>query len=584
MIEILTNFHFLRPYAFLSLLPLFYLVIKNYRQQSNVIAHWTKVCDNELLPYLLENGGGKHSHFALWLGSFIAFMAIFALAAPTWERLPSPAFRNDSALVIALNLSESMNAQDLKPSRLIRARYKIADLLAQRKDGQTALLVYSGAAFTVTPLTNDIETIHSQLEALTTDIMPSGGNNPVAGLEKAVDLLKQAGLPQGNILLITDSAEAAKSLPFAKNLGMYRLSILGVGTTEGAPVALPEGGFAKDEFGQIIVPKLQIAELSELATAGKGRFQIMTADDSDIQNLLKIFDSALTQTSADKTDLFLEQWEDNGHWLILLILPWAAWQFRKGTFYLAILFLLPLPKNSYAFEWQNLWRTPDQQAQREYQKQQFSQAAEKFENPEWKATAQYKAGDFDKATEQFQQLNNFYNQGNALAKKGQLKEALAAYEQAVKENPYDNDAKFNKELVEKELEKQQKKDKENKPQDSQQSEPQQNEKSDKDSQKQQENNKESDSKQNQKEEHKAGDNPDKKEDSKEEKTKQENTPEKQNESTKQDENKNDTKKQVEAEKVTTEQQQANEQWLKRIPDDPATLLKRKFKYQYSQQP
>jgi Ca-activated chloride channel family protein len=580
MTEFLTNFHFLRPYAFLALIPLLYLAIKNYRQHSSSTAHWSKICDHELLPYLLEKSSGKHSSFTFWLAIFMAFVAIFALAAPTWQRLPAPAFRNNSALVIALNLSESMNAEDVKPSRLVRARYKIADLLAQRKDGQTALLVYSGAAFTVTPLTNDIETIHSQLEALTTDIMPSAGNNPVAGLTKAVELLKQAGLPQGHILLITDSAEVSQAVPFAKKLGAYQLSVLGVGTSEGAPIALPEGGFAKDEFGQILVPKLQTGELSELAAAGNGRFQIMSADDSDIKNLLQTFDMPLTQKPSDKTNLFFEQWEDSGYWLILLILPWATWQFRKGGFYLVILFLLPLPKNSYAFDWQNLWHTPDQQAQRAYDKQQFSKAAEKFENPEWKAAANYQAKNYDKATEQFQQSNNFYNQGNALAKKGQLKEALAAYEQAVKENPFDHDAKFNKELVEKELEKQQK-NQENKPQDSQKSEPKENEKSDKDSQKKEGENKESDSKPAQKEEHKAGDNPDKKEDSAQEKSKQESTPEKQNEAK---ESAKDKKGEpVQAEKLTTEQQQANEQWLKRIPDAPATLLKRKFKYQYSQE-
>ncbi len=583
MTEILTNFHFLRTYAFLALIPLIYLVIKNYRHGSNSTAHWAKVCDAELLPYLLKKSGSKHSPFAFWLASFMAFTAIFVLSAPTWQRLPAPAFRNNSSLVIALNLSESMNAEDVKPSRLVRARYKIADLLAQRKDGQTALLVYSGAAFTVTPLTNDTETIHSQLEALTTDIMPSGGNNPVAGLTKAVELLKQAGLPQGHILLIADSAEASQAVPFAKKLGAYRLSVLGVGTTEGAPVALPEGGFAKDEFGQILVPKLKAAELSELAAAGNGRFQILTTDDSDVKNLLKAVDTPLTQTSDDKTNLFLDQWEDNGAWLILLVLPWAAWQFRKGAFYLAILFLLPLPKNSYALEWQNLWRTPDQQAQRDYQKQQFSQAAEKFQNPEWKAAAKYKAADFDNAAAQFQSLGNAYNQGNALAKKGQLKEALAAYEQAVKENPDNADAKFNKEIVEKALEKQQKQNEKNKPKDSQQSEPQQKEKSEKGSEKQKSGDeKESDSKPEQKEEHKAGENQEaKKEDSKEEKAKSDSAPEKQNES--KSSPKNDAKKQVEAEKLTTEQQQANEQWLKRIPDDPASLLKRKFKYQYSQQ-
>lgn len=580
MTEFLNNFHFLRPYAFLAILPLIYLAIKNYRQHSNLVAHWSKICDRELLPHLLEKSGSKNSRFTFWLGHFIAFIAVISLAAPTWERLPAPAFRNNSSLVIALNLSESMNAQDIKPSRLIRARYKIADLLDQRKDGQTALLVYSGAAFTVTPLTNDVETIHSQLEALTTDIMPSSGNNPVAGLKKAVELLKQAGLPQGHILLITDHLGNSDAIAFAKQLSGYQLSVLGVGTTDGAPIALPEGGFVKDESGQILIPKLQSTELSELAAAGKGYFQIMTADDSDIKNLLQTFDTPLTQTPLDKTNLFLDQWEDNGYWLILLILPWAAWQFRKGAFYLVILFLLPIPKNSYAFDVQNLWKTPDQQAQKAYQKHDYAKAAEKFENPEWKAAANYQAKNFDKAAAEFQQTNNFYNLGNALAKKGELQQALAAYEQAIKDNPFDNDAKANKEIVEKELEKQ-KQQQENKPQDSQKSEPKKDEKSDKDSQKKDGENNESESKPEHKDEHKAGENPDKKDDSKEEKSKQEADSEKQDES--KEKSKNEQKKEIETPKLTTEQQQANEQWLKRIPDDPATLLKRKFKYQYSQQ-
>jgi Ca-activated chloride channel family protein len=404
--------------------------------------------------------------------------------------------------------------------------------------------------------------------------MPAEGNNTVAALEKAVDLLKQAGLQQGHILLITDSANNAEE--FAKKSN-YQLSVLGIGTTEGAPIALPEGGFAKDKSGQILIPKLQHDELQKLATVGKGRFQLMTADDSDVKNLLEIFDTPVTQMPTDKTNLFLEQWEDNGYWLILLILPWAAWQFRKGAFYLAILFLLPIPKNSYAFDLQNLWKTPDQQAQKIYQKKDYAKAAEKFENPDWKASAQYQSGDFDNAAKHFEHTKNFYNLGNALAKKGELQQALNAYEQAINENPYDNDAKANKEIVEKALEKQKQ---ENKQQDSQKSEQQKNEKSDQDSQKKEGENKESDSKPEQKNEHKAGENPDKKENSKQnEQSNQES--EKQEES--KEKSKNEHKKDVEAQKITTEQEQANEQWLKRIPDDPATLLKRKFKYQYSQE-
>ncbi|MGR9073187.1 MAG: VWA domain-containing protein, partial [Gammaproteobacteria bacterium] len=160
----MAEFHFIRPLWLLSLLPysaLLWLAFKNKLGQGD----WTGVCDAELLPYILERRAGKTSRGPAVCVAAAAFLAIVALAGPTWERLPSPAFRNDAALVILLDLSRSMDAADVKPSRLVRARYKIADMLKRRKDGQTALAVYAADAFTVTPLTDDVETINSQLSA-----------------------------------------------------------------------------------------------------------------------------------------------------------------------------------------------------------------------------------------------------------------------------------------------------------------------------------------------------------------------------------------------------------------------------------
>jgi Ca-activated chloride channel family protein len=587
MMSLLAEFHFLNPTAFFALLPLFFLSIKAYRQNTTSTTYWEKICDRELLPFLLENTANKNTRWTFWLANIFALIAITALAAPTWQRLPTPAFRNNAALVIALNLSQTMNAEDVKPSRLVLARYKISDLLSQRKDGQTALLVYSGTAFTVTPLTTDIETIRSQLEALTSDIMPSEGNNTVAAIDKSIDLLKQAGLPKGHILLVTDSVESSKSLPVAAKLTSYQLSILGVGTSDGAPIALPEGGFAKDEYGEIQVPKLNVSQLKELAKAGKGYYQSMTADDSDISQLLKIFDTPMNSaTLADKTNLWLEQWDDKGAWLLFLIIPWAAWQFRKGAIYVALLFVLPFPQDSYALEWPDLWQTKDQQAQKAYQQKKYDQAAKTFNNAQWQAASTYKAGDLDKATTQFQNLQNNYNLGNALAKKGQLKEALAAYEQAVKENPYDEDAKFNKDIVKTELEKQQRQ--QNSSSQSQEKEKEKNEKSAENSSQSKDEknteNKDSSDESKDQPEHKAGDNPPSKKETAQPEDKHQNHSQQANkDESKSSQKENNTKQQTQEVELTAEQQQANEQWLKRIPDDPASLLKKKFKYQYSQQ-
>lgn len=589
----LADFHFIRPYWLLAVIPymvILALMLRNKLNQGN----WSAVCDAALLPYILQEKAVNQSRWPLTAGAIAALLVIIALAGPTWERLPSPVFRNDSAVVIALDLSRSMDAADIKPSRLIRARYKIADILKQRKDGQTALLVYAGDAFTVTPLTDDTETIASQLEALNTDIMPSQGSDTALVLEKAVELFKQAGLQKGQILLVTDGVDMDKTLGTVKSLDKYQLSILGVGTDDGAPIALPEGGFLKDEQGNIVVPKLNSHELTKLAQAGNGVYQPITANDADIQTVLAALDKPVQQQGKENTNLLLEQWADKGPWLLLLVLPLAALSFRKGLLCFALLLILPLPKNSYALGWQDLWQTKDQQAQQTFKKQDYAKAAEQFENPDWKAAAHYKAGEYDKALENLKSsksASSAYNQGNALAQSGQLEEALKAYEKALGLNPNDADAKANKEIVEKELEKQKQ---EQKNQDQQKDDKQQ---SKGDSQQ----NKDGEQSEKSDEQKKAEEKPEQKPEQKQSDKQQ--SAENQEQQNKPEEKKPEAEKPQQAEQnedqakaqppqqteatpsnaqPTDEQQQANEQWLKRIPDDPAGLLKRKFKYQYGQ--
>jgi Ca-activated chloride channel family protein len=585
----LAEFHFIRPYWLLAIIPFVVIVVLILRKKLSQ-GNWSTVCDIDLLPYLLQEKTVNQSRWPITTGVIATLLIITALAGPTWLRMPSPVFRNESALVIALDLSLSMDAEDIKPSRLIRARYKIADILKQRKDGQTALLVYAGDAFTVTPLTDDTETIDSQLSALTTDIMPSDGNNTELVLEKAVELFKQSGLQKGQILLVTDETNNDKVLSVAKNLDNYSLSILGVGTNDGAPIALPEGGFLKDKQGSIVVPKLNASYLENLATAGKGTYQTITANDSDIKSLLANIDKPIQQEGKENKNLLLDQWEDKGPWLLLFVLPLAALSFRKGFLCVGLLLLLPLPKNSYAFEWHDLWQSKDQQAQQAYKKNQFVQAANLFENQDWKAVAHFKAGEYDKALENLKSNQtelSAYNQGNALAQSGQLEQAVKAYEKALTLKPDDADAKYNKELVEKELEKQkqdqQKQDKKE-DQSKENSEQQKtNDKSEKSEQQKASEQKPEQSNERKSEQQKADEqkaDEDKKQQDKNDNKKAE---AQQTEQKKPDDSKADKEKSMSAqEKPSTEEQQANEQWLKRIPDDPAGLLKRKFKYQYGQ--
>lgn len=603
----LTQFHFLRPWWLLALIPFIGGMWTLWR--SNVKqARWSQVCDAELLPYLLHaNANQVHLGQREVLGAVVV-LAIIALAGPTMERIQVPAFSNAAALVIVLDLSHSMDAKDITPSRLLRARYKIADILKQRKDGQTALVVYAGEAFTVTPLTTDTETINNQLSALQTDIMPSQGSDTGLALQRAMMLLKQAGSPLGQIILVTDGIDDA-AFAIAQTLGDVHLSVLGIGTVEGAPIPLAEGGFLKDAQGSIVIPKLDIAQLAKLANTGHGSYQTSTANDEDIQQLMRAINRSMTDVDSKNTTLQLAQWSDLGPWLAVLIVPFAAILFRKGVLVFALLCFLPMPKTSYALTWQDVWQTPDQQAQQAYKQQDYAKAAELFVDPKWKSAAYYQAGEYAKAAELGLKSDSdsadFYNQANALAQAGKLQEAVAGYEHALKLNPNNADAKYNKEIVEKELDKEREKQQKN--DDQQKSSEQNSNNQDKQSSSQQQNKpsssqqsdinstNESSSEQDtsgspeQKPEHPdLADKPPPASDKDHSATEEKKTAQQQSEAAEKnaasEKNKSSAKPAVaEQADLSAEQKQANEQWLKRIPDDPAGLLKRKFLYQYGQQ-
>ncbi|MGZ8239996.1 MAG: VWA domain-containing protein [Methylobacter sp.] len=596
----LADFHFIRPYWLLAVIPYIVILALIFRHKLNH-GNWAAVCDAALLPFILQEKPVRQSRWQLTAGALGALLVIIALAGPTWERLPLPVFRNDSALVIALDLSRSMDAEDIKPSRLIRARYKITDILKRRKDGQTALLVYAGDAFTVTPLTNDTDTIESQLSALNTDIMPSQGSNTPVVLQKAVELFKQGGIQKGQIVLLTDGVDLDRTLPTVKTLNSYRLSILGVGTTESAPIALPEGGFLKDDQGNIVIPRFNVNELTKLAQAGNGIYQTITANDVDIETLLSTLDQPVIQQGEEQKTLFLVQWEDKGPWLLLLVLPLAALTFRKGLLCFALLLLLPLPKNSYAFEWEDLWHTRDQQAKQAFKNKHYDQAAQLFENPDWKAAAQYRADQKELGEMKTPKTaTGFYNQGNVLAKYKRYEEAIAAYNEALKRSPATQlaeDTKYNKDIVEKELKKQQQQKQQNQQKDDKQKQSKGDSSKDQESgqeEKQEDKSAQPDTNDQKKSEKESGQQQSDKQPSSENQQPPGKSEEKKEEGEKaqqaeqQRKDKDQEKPDQQAGQIPSEVQpkdeteQANEQWLNRIPDDPVGLLKRKFKYQYGQ--
>ncbi len=577
------EFLFLRP-AWLLLIPVILLATGALAFRRLGPGSWQHLVDPELAPYILSGRRVSADRDFRWvLLAVTGTLAALALAGPAWERIEQPVFRSDQALVVALDLSRSMDAQDLSPSRMERARLKILDLLERRDGGQTALVVYSANAFTVTPLTSDTDTIASLVNSLSTDIMPSRGSYPIAAIEKGKDLLEQARVPVGEVLLITDGGTSPAAERYARSLrdSGFTLSVLGVGTKEGAPIPRSTGGFVTDPRGRIAVPELEEADLKKLAKAGGGRYASLAPDGRDLDYLLSGETSSRSQT--DDT-LATDQWREEGPWLVLLLLPFAALAFRKG-WVLAIAFIAVVPSGpAEASLWDDLWRTPDQQAHRALDDGDAERAQELFENPEWAAVAGYRAGDFPGSAAGFaggETAASLYNLGNALTRLGEFESALDAYEAALELDPNDEDATYNRDLIRQLLDQQQQEQQEQQNQDSSQE-------SGGESQDQSQQNSEQqgmDAQQQSDSQSESGD-PSERQDGEMTEEELEALQRALEEAAQEaEENPDGEPQQLSEEELAAlrrmqEQEQAMEQWLRRIPNDPGGLLRRKFRYQY----
>jgi len=458
------SFHFLQPLWFLALIPLA-LWLWLAQRQGDTDSSWRRVCDRHLLPYVVNRPVRHAGNLGLWLLAAGWLLAVTALADPVWQKRPQPVYRSQQALVVVLDLSRSMSSGDLKPSRLDRARYKVADILKQRGEGQTALVVFAGDAFAVSPLTSDTNTIRALLEPLQPGLMPVQGSRVDLGLEKAAELFRQAGVRHGDILLITDGFEDARALDTARRLygAGYRVSVLGVGTSEGAPVPDGQGGYVRDAAGSVVMAALKPARLQQLAAAGGGNYSTITANADDLKTLLPRA-TATPATQMAKTDLKTDVWRSEGPWLVLALLPLAAVAFRRGWLLslplLVMTVLYSAPQPAMAAGWDDLWQRRDQQADAALRAGDLQRAQALARQPQRLGTAAYRAGHYDKALQAFARSEGpqgDYNRGNALAQLGRYQDAIAAYDKALKADPGLDDAVYNKAQVEKLLQQQKQK-------------------------------------------------------------------------------------------------------------------------------
>ena len=497
--DFLNQFHFLRPEWFVALVPLMLLVVlirKTTAKQSG----WQSVIPSHLYQHMVIGKTEMGVKPPMWMLAFVWVVSVTALAGPTWERLPQPVYQLKMGHVIVIDMSLSMRATDMTPDRLTRAKYKAIDLVNAIGEGEMGLVAYAGDAFVISPLTEDAGNITTLIPSLSPEIMPVPGSDPLLGIESAAELLTNAGYNSGMIYWITDGIELEQQQELQEYVASvpFTVNALTVGTIEGAPIRQQSGELLKDFTGSIVIPKLNESAVKGVVKTSGGRFESFTSNDNDIDALaaVSLLDKGSSEEDEEESNLQGDQWKEVGPYLLLLLLPFAAFAFKRGLVFIVLVGLLSpsIVKNAHAAQnigtsqgaqsipsskmveestpatvnkpeplawWQKPFMNDNQEALNKYQRGKYKDAVSQFNSEAWKASSLFKSGDYEGALNAYKNIpgaESLYNQGNALAKLGKLEEAIEKYEQALDEAPEFEDAKINKKVVEDLLKQQQQQD------------------------------------------------------------------------------------------------------------------------------
>ncbi|MCQ4313398.1 VWA domain-containing protein [Pseudomonas stutzeri] len=441
--------HLLRPFWLLILpLPIWLLWRLWHRQRQ--IGRWQRLLPEAFHAALLTRGKLRNSRRPWLLLGLAWLLACLALLGPSWQHAEQPSLSRADPLVVLLDTTPAMLAADVRPNRLEQAKRKILDLLHTRQDAQTAVVVFAGSAHTLVPLSNDIATTQNLLAALQPELMPEPGHRANLAVAQGIELLEQGARGRGRLLLIGSSLDKQERSAIRTLLDNsdQQLLILGIGTEQGAPIATEDGSFLKDDKGTILIPRLDDNAMGRFAADIGGHYQHVRIDDADLDSLGLLERRGALLAKDDTTRL--DAWLDQGHWLLLPLLLLAACAGRRGwLFCLPLIIFLPQPANALSME--DLWLRPDQQGMRLLESERPTEAAERFEDHQWQGFARYQAGDFAGAVEQFSKddtATGHYNRGNALARNQELEAAIEAYDQALALDPELKAARRNKAIVE----------------------------------------------------------------------------------------------------------------------------------------
>lgn len=416
-----------------------------------------KFADSHLLPYLCIN---KEKEKTSYIKNLVAWSLVWAcltiaIAGPRWNLRETEIFSKDQSLIVLLDLSESMNAADIKPSRLTRAKQKVEDFLNASKGVKIGLIAFAADAHMITPLTDDKETVRHLLKSLDTDLVHIQGSRLSAALKMAYDMLNAEPGNNKAILIISDGGgdDTNQAIQSAKKLAGQGvvIHVMGIGTEQGAPL---------QKGGRKFFSKLEKDKLKEISVYGNGKYFDAHYSDSVEATILKeLQDLGTTQMDITKKH---QSWDEGFYLVLIPALPIFIFWFRRGCFFVFIALFFLSPKDLNAFDAGSYFKNTSETAKEAYDNGFYDEAADAFDDPYRKGVALYKGEKFDEAEKMFRlsdreqvDASARYNLGNTLVQQEKYKEAIKAYEQVLKKWPDHIHAKENLELVKKFLEQQQ---------------------------------------------------------------------------------------------------------------------------------
>ncbi|MBT5540163.1 MAG: VWA domain-containing protein, partial [Alphaproteobacteria bacterium] len=385
MLPSLAELHFLNPlwlWAFI-LLPTLWLLYALFYKGAASTQKLKAFADEHLLPHLLKENP-KHirkSWPAITMWSLAWALTIIAMAGPRWNYRDVETFESDANMIVLLDLSKSMDAADVKPSRVALARQEIQDLIDKNRDVKIGLVAFAATPHMINPVTDDMDTITHLLPSLETELVTVQGSRLMPAFQMAAESLNAIPGTNKSLLVISDGDFDEHNMKdlIDKTLPKdVRVHTMGVGTEIGAPVPSGKGGFHK-ERGKVVITHLEAQKLKALAQAGNGQYFQAGPLQENASKILKTMKMKEGEKSTERTHRI---WEEKFYLFLIpvlfLILPW----FRRKYAFPVILMLTLNAQNAAAFSLQSV--IPDGLAQW-------------FQNKEQQGKAAFEAQDYEKA-------------------------------------------------------------------------------------------------------------------------------------------------------------------------------------------